>query len=437
MSDAKETGDTNAHQNPPKGSLRQRAKKFIASKAAATKLGKKIMNNFLGTNGEKIVVSLTKAASKIHGEKDAKTYQTDLYKIATKFKIMVDEKKLDFEGTKHAEEPLNTLGVQVLDALSSKKVGKTSIDRLHANIGRIRAIVLELMRAHLQVKNYKKLEGLFDVFGNHKFLVFVLNDADYKQEKGELFENLSIVLKDQMELLERQRAQSKPKICSSYLCGNARVEASGPFPGSRLCAMHHRKRYMGRLENPKIQLFVSEAASSPYFIQYLTSLPAEDLKLHSSILQGSKPTSLFNFLRAVRVYERIDRSLREQRAKVIMRKYMTKGSPSQACIEEKILAKVKSDLDRSGGKDRPKNFTRRQSIAYTAPPRELFQVVINQVSGRLRPIFKEFLKSDFYKNYAETIRLPPAEEKIADKQEKTREEKEAKEAKEAKDEKKA
>eukprot|EP00954_Amorphochlora_amoebiformis_P027170 1383772-Amorphochlora_amoeboformis.AAC.1 len=309
MSDAKETGDTNAHQNPPKGSLRQRAKKFIASKA---------------------------------------TYQTDLYKIATKFKIMVkhpslclsrsgqsnpvshqvDEKKLDFEGTKHAEEPLNTLGVQVLDALSSKKVGKTSIDRLHANIGRIRAIVLELMRAHLQVKNYKKLEGLFDVFGNHKFLVFVLNDADYKQEKGksptkhaptepyspqELFENLSIVLKDQMELLERQRAQSKPKICSSYLCGNARVEASGPFPGSRLCAMHHRKRYMGRLENPKIQLFVSEAASSPYFIQYLTSLPAEDLKLHSSILQGSKPTSLFNFLRAVRVYERIDRSLREQR----------------------------------------------------------------------------------------------------------------------------
>jgi len=267
--------DEEAYTSPDKGPLRLRAKKFLASKTAGTKLGRKIINRFLGPKGEKIIEALTGAACKLHGKKDAKAALVDLYKIATKIKIMADEKILTASNTVDADEPLNLLGVQILDALSTE--GKYKVEPLHRTIEQLRVIVTALMKGHLQEKNYKKMNSLFEIYGSTEFLEVVMNDKTYESEKKDLFENLSILLKEQMVELENKRARARPKKCQSYGCPYLSLAPEGKFLGSKYCAMHHLAIYGPRTSCVCTDYFVKEVETSKYLTSHLKA-NGEDIK---------------------------------------------------------------------------------------------------------------------------------------------------------------
>mmetsp|Transcript_7807 Transcript_7807/g.15058 ORF Transcript_7807/g.15058 Transcript_7807/m.15058 type:complete len:439 (-) Transcript_7807:268-1584(-) len=406
--------------SPSKGTLGQRAKKYIASKTAGTTLGRKIINSFLGTDGEKIVAALTAAAVKFHGKKEGIDARTGLYKIATKVRLAVDQKQLKKEDTLHADMPLNQFGIQLLDALS-KPAGSTNVKMLQGNISRIQSIVCEIMKAHLQEKNYNKLKHLFEIYGAGGFLSAVLDNEDYQSEKKELYGHLSKVLKRQMLQLERQRNARKPKQCAAYQCSNGAAPQIGNFIGSKYCAYHHMLRYANKLKEPVLEEFISDSEASPYFAQYLSAFEATIVDEQKETLNGTKPLTLFNFLRAVNAYEELSSGLRLQRAEIVARKYLKASSSNFVGVDKAVCDKVRADMEAPPKSTRSPNVhprrARRSSLGSYLPSRELFEPVCSLVRSRLKAVFSPgFLKSRQYETFSKTIRLPPELVKLAEKQ---------------------
>jgi len=242
---------------------------------------------------------------------------------------MADEKILTASNTVDADEPLNLLGVQILDALSTE--GKYKVEPLHRTIEQLRVIVTALMKGHLQEKNYKKMNSLFEIYGSTEFLEVVMNDKTYESEKKDLFENLSILLKEQMVELENKRARARPKKCQSYGCPYLSLAPEGKFLGSKYCAMHHLAIYGPRTSCVCTDYFVKEVETSKYLTSHLKA-NGEDIKAKfKDCLRGASPMDLFKFLRAVHTFNQLDRGLRA-RGETIYRKSCRK-SPKKGIIQ--------------------------------------------------------------------------------------------------------
>eukprot|EP00467_Chlorarachnion_reptans_P012390 CAMPEP_0114510974 /NCGR_PEP_ID=MMETSP0109-20121206/14099_1 /TAXON_ID=29199 /ORGANISM="Chlorarachnion reptans, Strain CCCM449" /LENGTH=429 /DNA_ID=CAMNT_0001690369 /DNA_START=10 /DNA_END=1299 /DNA_ORIENTATION=- len=405
--------------NPSKGSIGLRAKKFLASKTAGSALGQKLINSLLGPKSQRIVSALTGIACELRGKKDAKSAQNDLYKIATKFRILVKDKKLNRENTKDLEEPLHRLGVKILDALSKKKINNESVQKIHKAVEMVRKTVSKKMKDHMQEKNFKKLQNLFDIYGDVKFLNIMLNEEKYATEKKDLYENLSLVLKEQMVELEKLRSDARLKVCEAYQCKNPSLRADGKFKGSKFCAFHHREWYDKRILDPKLFYFVEENEASAWLSTHLRNLPGSENKEFGDALKGVQPITIFNFLRTERAYQTLDRGLRQRRAEIIIRKYLTAGVKNFINVDKKMLEEMHKAMDQSDHRteERADEYPRRQSIVYGATPKDLFSKVSSQAMERLDVVFKKsFLGSTEHEQYKNMVTLPESLVKLAKEQ---------------------
>ncbi len=305
---------------------------------------------------------------------------------------------------------MNELGVLILEALSLPE-RKADIAALRAHILKVKSICKSVFKAHVQEKNYNKLNDLFDLFGGEPVLNALLNDSKNAGLKRSLFDNLSEVLTDQRRELETRRLNSRPTRCLHHGCRLVSVRREGPFMGSKYCAMHHLLMYREKLRRPKLNQFLAEGDGFGKFMTFLSANEAKIAQRHAASLGKSSPTNLFNFVRAVKAYEDLDRPLRRQRANVIVRKYCNPSNQNTFTqIDSAAQSAIRDGMDATKSKKKvsiPHSYSRRQSIAFYAPSKDLFVPATSQVMKKLAAIFEtDFLQSKEYRAFLATVTLP-------------------------------
>jgi len=275
-------------------SIMLRAKKFIASQTSRTKYGKKLINTFIGEESENVAKILTTIITELKDEKTATEARDNLYRLATKFNILIEEKELTWEHTAHAESPLNNFAVQILSALSTQKndakrdsdekqgfsgprIHSPNIKVLRSNIERIRVMIVEIARGHITDKNLKVLDELFDIYGNEEVLDSLLKKPEYEDHKKNLYKNLSAILPEQTQILKKLRDLAKPIPCRVPGCPCFAVSHQGQFLLSGLCAFHHFMLFKDVIEKPQFKKYMSTGMSSArsYYYQYLCAKEKE------------------------------------------------------------------------------------------------------------------------------------------------------------------
>eukprot|EP00466_Bigelowiella_natans_P002903 jgi/Bigna1/86564/estExt_fgenesh1_pg.C_110228 len=370
-------------------SIMLRAKKFIASQTSRTKYGKKLINTFIGEESENVAKILTTIITELKDEKTATEARDNLYRLATKFNILIEEKELTWEHTAHAESPLNNFAVQILSALSTQKndakrdsdekqgfsgprIHSPNIKVLRSNIERIRVMIVEIARGHITDKNLKVLDELFDIYGlelirNEEVLDSLLKKPEYEDHKKNLYKNLSAILPEQTQILKKLRDLAKPIPCRVPGCPCFAVSHQGQFLLSGLCAFHHFMLFKDVIEKPQFKKYMSTGMD------------------------------------------------------VIISKYLrVKNTTNFIHVDEskiEALLKVLKDLDDADPVDAKLAGTRyAEKAIFNVPSKEIFDDIEKQVWKTMETIFDQsYLKSGVHRLYLATIKLPPYHWKKAQK----------------------
>lgn len=97
-----------------RGGVGTRAKKFMSSKTAGTKLGRKAILKVLGSDGE-VLFNAIKESAKLHfGEKKGKMLKEYMLKLIMKISVMVKDKLLTAENTLTGQEPTTDFSSRLL-----------------------------------------------------------------------------------------------------------------------------------------------------------------------------------------------------------------------------------------------------------------------------------------------------------------------------------
>jgi len=396
-------------------------------------MGKRVINNMIGDESEEIVNTLTKIVEQVKSPKEAKASKEFLYKLATKLNVMVEEKRLTEENTAHAEIPFKNFGVQILKALEDSinmKEGKksrqsaksgsrpsvrgslggcTNVRTLRGNVERIRHIVENLLKPHLQPKNFEKMTSMIEIYGCTDVLNGVLNDPKFESERKVLLKNLEIVIPEQVEALKKLRERSKPVACKAVGCTKHAVPSQGQFKSSGLCEYHHYMVFKDKIENPVLEQFLADKIRRTYFYQYLTSAEKEIQKAYSSTFGDARAVNLFLFVRGAAAYLETDRKLKRKKAEAVIQKYLNpKASATFIGLDTKIIDGVKKTMEDSDNTADTTPVAARRGMTFNAPPKELFDEAVNACQTKLKLVFtKGYLKSGIHRLYLATIQLPP------------------------------
>ncbi len=358
-----------------------------------------------------MIKTLSLVASVLTTEKEAKTTRDDLYKLAAKTSLLMDEKQLTEKNTAHAEEPLRHLGVKLLNALSAD-AGSVKVEVLHSNLVRIREILGEILKPHISAKNYQKLIDAFGFYSDTKFLTSLIHDAKFTHEKKTVFDNLAKMFPAEMDKLRKQRARAKPIPCAAVAsgCKQLAVRQQGQFNGSQFCPYHHMAVFEQKIKSPKLETFISNKNMATYLCQYLIQ-DEDNLCTENNtkkMLNGAKPLRLFHFARAVLAYKLVDRKLRRNRAEAVLQKYLNKNATGFVHVDDKHVAVAKKVMVESDVHNTAKGTKYGQKATFNAPPKDIFDVILGATNRVLQHIFDErYLKSRVHAMYLRTMSLPP------------------------------
>lgn len=253
------------------GSKMLKAKKYLTSKVAKTKMGQNAIRHFLGNNGCNLINCLKAVAFQDKG-KEGHELITDVLVLVCKGKILHDEKLITNEHRKEFVMPINNLAISVYKALEASKRGVVDIKPLLLKFAQLESLVCNLLKDHIKPKNVEKTHNCFHYFGSASFLTHLINDKEYHEFKTTFHKNFTAIMK---ERLEGEDLLPPPIICKQAQCRAEAAVEEGKFAGSAFCPLHHEEQYKRLLKDPDVNHFLVEAgASSDAFKAALKEGPA-------------------------------------------------------------------------------------------------------------------------------------------------------------------
>eukprot|EP01126_Amoeba_proteus_P004835 TRINITY_DN11600_c0_g1_i2.p1 TRINITY_DN11600_c0_g1~~TRINITY_DN11600_c0_g1_i2.p1 ORF type:complete len:274 (+),score=46.89 TRINITY_DN11600_c0_g1_i2:147-968(+) len=179
-----------------KSNLSMRLRKSVASKAANSAAGKKIIKESVNEETSTLIIALKSLVEKSSGDKKkADELEKNMVKLVVKAYILVDNKSLRGSDFLAADKPLreafNRLG-RVFNGRFAGKASKKAIcealEKVASNLKQAQSIITDLMLPWIQTKNVYRLNSIFDTVGSYEFLERVFFDDKNEDDLQKLID---------------------------------------------------------------------------------------------------------------------------------------------------------------------------------------------------------------------------------------------------------
>ena len=150
-----------------------KAKKHMASLMGDTKLGRKIVLDFVGDEGVQVIACMKSTALKVTDRKTAKELKHSVLKLAMKAGLLHKEKLLPFKLMKPVGRPIKNLATAFLQECTGKPAGKRDPTALVEGMALVHDLLLERFappggKPLMREKNTAKLTRVFRYYGDRK-----------------------------------------------------------------------------------------------------------------------------------------------------------------------------------------------------------------------------------------------------------------------------
>jgi len=367
------------------GGISSRAKKFMASRTAGTKLGRKAILDVLGEDGELLFNSIKDSAKIYFGETKGKQLKEDMLKMILKINLMVSEKKLTPENTSSGQEPVHALLFQAqLDFDGTgHQVDPTSFVK---RMGEVSDVWMKIVEKQMQSKNLQKLREVLDMLGDKDFLTKLFNDAAYKEHR----DNISAGLARLMTMFGISDSNAATN-CQVSNCLNKVVRSRGLFRSAGFCAMHHADHFTGMCEKPALQDFLLDERASVLLTEFLNE---------------ENDMAPFHLLKAISDFKAISaQQIRLRSINAIKTKFLDGGAKVPVNLSESARADILEKID-SINDDSSSHIST-----------GLFGGIEAEVREALGNSFDtKFLKGEYFQRFKVSYMLSNVDQKIAEKQ---------------------
>jgi hypothetical protein len=351
-----------------KQNFKLRAKKFLCTKTAQTKLGRKAIAHFLGEEGNKLLGALKSSALKEGGKKRAATVKLLIFKMALKGKVLSDAGLIKKKDVWLLTDPINSLALKLYEAVKPQP-NCVDVAPLVVEIAKVRDMILNLMRQHVSKSNLDKLDEVMRYIGGQPFLHQFMNSDKFENEKRTVFQSMRILV--QPILKDRRFDDQMQELC--ILCQEFAVESSEGFQGSSYCLVHHDERVQAFLKAPSLRHFL-DGDGKDYFP-----------------FQAAVKKDVERYIRKLwlccEAYRQAKPHLRGVFADELWRKYLKRGSQHHVPVPELVLANIEPRLPS------------REETVFDELEQNLFE--------RMDIYFQQdFLPSELFQDYVKAYSLP-------------------------------
>jgi len=324
------SGDGEEEDGKEKQSLGLRAKKFLASKTAETKMGRKVISTFLGDEGVKILHTIKQAATKDVGKDRAKQIKQIIIKFALKAKVLQDSGSIKKKDVWLMAEPINTMALHLYDGLKPRpgNAGAVDIKPIVADIAHVRDLCVQLLKPHTKPSNIQKMVDTFNYLGGEKFLGLLLIDDKFEEEKHVCYQGIRKIV--QPLLRARKYDDSMNQLCQFTRCNEYVVEARGEFRGSNNCLAHHQQN-------------VEQFLAKPTLLHFLVGDGADYFPFQEA-MKARCERYVRKFWLTINRYKRSKENIRVVFAEEIFKKYLKKGSDHRINLDEALITKIEAGI---------------------------------------------------------------------------------------------
>jgi len=364
-----------------------RSKKSLSSKVSNSKIGRKVIVQLYGDDGENLFHGIKNAASKFYGDGSGEDIEKAVLKFVMKVKILFDENLINASNTEELQDPTFKFVFQFLHDLEVSHTNK--VNATHSSRALIQVIELAstVFSPHMQKKNIDKFTEMFMKLANADFLDHLLNAAEYHELRSEVYSMLKILSAN-----VRFRSSHQVSYCMSANCSQTAVRSIGFFRGCGYCVGHHIAYFRPVFENPGLHRFLYDERNAKFFFDFLKDYEYE--------VKDDGPLRHYGFLTTASEFANTTaKSGRLRSANLIVKKFFASDAPQSLPLD----AKIKEDIIGKIG-------SRTEDDARL--PTDFFSEAIDQSFAELIKLFNDqFLKSVHFDRFKVTFTVP---EKLAE-----------------------
>jgi hypothetical protein len=315
------------------------------------------------------LAALKSSTLKEGGKKRAASVKLLVLKMALKGKLLSDAGLIKKKDVWNLQDPMNALALKLYEAVKPQP-GPVDIAPLVVDLGKMRDMILTLMKPHVSKSNLSQLDEAMRYVGGASFLHQFMNVEKFEEEKRSVSQSMRILV--QPILKDRRFDDKMQELC--LLCPEFAVESSDGFKGSSYCLVHHDERVQAFLAAPNLRHFLVGDGKDFFPFQAMCKKDVEryirKLWLCCDSYHQAKP------------------NVRGVFADELWRKYLKRGSSHYVAVPEPILAKIEPNL--------------------ASREEDLFDELRDHLFERMDVFFRqEFLNSEQYAEYLRTYALPP------------------------------
>lgn len=322
MSDKKEDRTTSS-------SRLFKAKKYLASKTAGSKAGRKAVEHFLGDAGSQLVNCLEAVAAKDTNPQQAKELIETILKLAFKAKLLHDEHLLTPPEIESFAEPVNILTTTIFKklqfSLGVRQDDPADIPTIALRFAQLEDLLVGFLKKHVKASTVEKAANVCQYFGSSKFLNFFFEADACKKERQVFYKNLQHAIKT---FLPEEDTQPPEIPCRSPGCAGQSCHPDGKeFFGSSYCVKHHNE-FFAQLNKPSIVHCLQARRYEDFFTWSAKALPQNSVNFVLSVINytHAKRTAVFIF------------------AEELFKKYIAEGSRYRVELKADTVVDIETRL---------------------------------------------------------------------------------------------
>jgi hypothetical protein len=354
-----------------------KAKKFLASKTAGSKAGRKAVEHFLGDAGSQLINCMETVAARNSSPQQAKEMIETILKLAFKGKLLHDEQLLLPAERDSFVEPVNTLAILVFRKLQYcqglRQEDPAEVTAINLRFAQLEELVVGFLKKHVKISTCDKASAVFQYFGGTRFLEYFLHSDACRKDRQVFFKCLLVVMKSVLpeeDLLPPVIPCKRPG-CNAPSCH----PDGGDFLGSSYCVKHHHE-YFAQFSKPCILHCLQGRKFEPFSQWAAKALPVNSINFIISVtnFSNAKKTALVIF------------------AEELYKKYIADNSRYRIQLTAATVTEIEARLKAPGDLEKH---------------RLIFNDAKMEVVAALDPIFlKEFVTSQDWERFLASNRLP-------------------------------
>jgi len=354
-----------------------KAKKFLASKTAGSKAGRKAVEHFLGDAGSQLINCLEAVATKDSSAQRGKELIETVLKLAFKAKLLHDEHLLTPPEIEGFVEPVNALASMIFKklqhSLGIRQDDPAEIHAISLRFAQLEELLVNFLKKHVKATTVDKAVDVCQYFGGPKFLTFFLQSDVCRKDRQMFYKSLLVVMK---AVLPEEDLQPPLVPCKTTGCPDSSAHPDGrDFMGSSYCIKHHNDYFL-QLSKPSVLHCLQGRRYEAFYQWSAQALPQNSLNFVVYVYNftQAKKTALFIF------------------AEELFKKYVAANSRYRVELKADTVAEIEQRIKTPGDVEQH---------------RTLFNGARAEVVSTLEPIFLQgFVSTPEWEKFLAGNRIP-------------------------------